>query len=73
MEGVEAVPPFGIREPSQTYADGQLREDGALLAVPIIASICNFPALLESDPSRSPEGIVNRLAGSSVHGAWVTR
>lgn len=51
MDGVEAVPPFGIREPSQTYADGQLREDGALLAVPVISSICKFScmALLQSD------------------------
>ena len=45
MDGVEAVPPFGIREPSQTYADGQLREDGEQLAVPVIASSCNFSCI----------------------------
>ena len=29
MEGLRAVPPFGIREPTEQYADGTPRQDGA--------------------------------------------
>lgn len=28
MAGLVSVPPFGIREPGPTYADGSPREDG---------------------------------------------
>eukprot|EP00208_Stichococcus_sp_RCC1054_P006646 CAMPEP_0206137728 /NCGR_PEP_ID=MMETSP1473-20131121/2799_1 /ASSEMBLY_ACC=CAM_ASM_001109 /TAXON_ID=1461547 /ORGANISM="Stichococcus sp, Strain RCC1054" /LENGTH=221 /DNA_ID=CAMNT_0053530943 /DNA_START=120 /DNA_END=785 /DNA_ORIENTATION=- len=35
MDGVQAVPPFGIREPSLTYANGQPREDVLEAAEPL--------------------------------------
>ncbi len=28
MEGLRTVPPFGIREPTEQYADGTPRQDG---------------------------------------------
>jgi hypothetical protein len=30
MDGVQEMPPYGIKEPKHTYDDGSPREDGTL-------------------------------------------